>query len=322
MKELSDTKHFLYESEPGSAEFKNRKEKYLSLYFAKRGKYEKGFLANMTIRQHQLLHKILLWGIRISNRLQGNQYRLLRDDRADIKMPKVFVATHIGKSDIEMICEAIKEHCYILTNGFEALYHTFDGFVLSLNGVIYFNYEDKTDRKRAAAKMVEILRSGGNVLIFPEAAYNLTPNVPVTPLNWGAVKAAQAADAQIVPVAIEQYGKNFIICIGKFDMSKYGKDENGVSHAVRELRDTLASLKWEIWENEPGSTHTEAAKTDWDAYIAAQLEGTGDTPEDVIRERYRDKTVTFPEEAFAHLDRLIPCRENAFLLRGIKSVRN
>lgn len=52
----------------------------------------------------------------------------------------------------------------------------------------------------------------------------------------------------IVPVAAEQYGKHFKINIGaNFDMSEYrdGTEEKSRA-AIRDLRDTLAALKYEI----------------------------------------------------------------------------
>ena len=35
----------------------------------------------------------------------------------------------------------------------------------------------------------------------------------------------------------------------------------------------------------------------------------------IEEERFHDKTATSPKEAFAFMERLMPCRENAFLLR-------
>ena len=37
--------------------------------------------------------------------------------------------------------------------------------------------------------------------------------------------------------------------------------------------------------------------------------------EEELHTKFVDKSVSSPEEAFAHLNRLIPCKENAFLFR-------
>lgn len=97
--------------------------------------------------------------------------------------------------------------------------------------------------------MIEHLQQGGNLMYFPEGTWNLSPNLPVLPCYWGIVGVAQKGNAVIVPIAAEQYRKHFIINIGEnFDMSKYGIDK---TLAISELRDALATLKWEIWENQP-----------------------------------------------------------------------
>lgn len=48
-------------------------------------------------------------------------------------------------------------------------------------------------------------------------------------------------------MAVEQYGKHFKINIGEnFDTSLYGENSKEKRRAIRELRDMLATLKYEI----------------------------------------------------------------------------
>lgn len=55
---------------------------------------------------------------------------------------------------------------------------------------------------------------------------------------------------EIVPVAAEQYDKHFKINIRKnFDMNEYGEGTAEKARAIKDLRDTLATLKYEIGEN-------------------------------------------------------------------------
>ena len=74
-----------------------------------------------------------------------------------------------------------------------------------------------------------------------------------------------------MPIAAEQYGKHFEISIGKnIDMNQYGGDANEKSRAISELRDTLATLKWEIWENHPVK-RSEIREGEWDEYCEARF---------------------------------------------------
>lgn len=113
--------------------------------------------------------------------------------------------------------------------------------------------------------MIDHLRQGGNLMYFPEGTWNLSPNLPVLPCYWGIVDVAQKGNAVIVPIAAEQYGKHFVINIGEnFDMSRYDSDK---ALAITELRDTLAALKWEIWESQSIRHRKEVDADEWNAYV-------------------------------------------------------
>lgn len=63
----------------------------------------------------------------------------------------------------------------------------------------------------------------------------------------GIIDIAKKTGAIIQPVAVEQYGKHFKINIGEnFDTSLYGENSKEKRRAIRELRDMLATLKYEI----------------------------------------------------------------------------
>lgn len=86
-------------------------------------------------------------------------------------------------------------------------------------------------------------------MYFPEGTWNLTPNLPMLPCYWGIVDIAKQGGAVVIPVAAEQYGKHFKINIGEnFDMNAYGEGIAEKARAIADLRDVLATLKYEIWE--------------------------------------------------------------------------
>lgn len=86
---------------------------------------------------------------------------------------------------------------------------------LKLNGVIPLETKNKVDRKVAYNRSIELLNNGGNLLIYPEGAWNVSPNELVMKTFVGTVRMARETGVQIVPIAVEQYGKNFYFNIGK-----------------------------------------------------------------------------------------------------------
>lgn len=92
--------------------------------------------------------------------------------------------------------------------------------------------------------------------------------------------------------------------------------ENAVKLATAELRDILCTLKWEIWEKHGKALRADIPNDYMRTFIAGYEEQMDEvyTMEDVRNTRYHPEA-TSPEEAFAFMQHLIPCWENAFLFR-------
>lgn len=56
---------------------------------------------------------------------------------------------------------------------------------------------------------------GGDLLIYPEGAWNITENQVVMPLYTGTAEMAIRTGAEIIPIAIEQGGKRYYANIGE-----------------------------------------------------------------------------------------------------------
>lgn len=66
------------------------------------------------------------------------------------------------------------------------------------------------------------------------------------PLFAGTAEMAIRTGAEIVPIAFEKFGKNFVVNIGKNITPKnYALSQKQELTVL--LRDTLSTLKWEIW---------------------------------------------------------------------------
>lgn len=187
----------------------------------------------------------------MKNRLGGFSYEFIDNKSCmNINKPIIFAITHVGKYDIEIISEAIKEHYYLLSGDFEHIQGVIDAPFLGINDVIYFNEKIKDDRASVSGRMIEILKQGGNLMYFPEGTWNLSPNLPVLPCYWGIIEEAKKGDAIIVLIAACQYDKHFKINIGQnIDPALFGDDSYGKTTAIELIRNTLASLSWEIYES-------------------------------------------------------------------------
>ena len=114
----------------------------------------------------------------------------------------------------------------------------------------------------------------------------------------------------------EQYDRHFKINIGEnFDMNKYGARVEEKARAIKELRDVLGTLKYEIWESVPARLE-ELIADDWGIYVEERFcEWPYFNPQYIAGLVYQPKDVTSPQKAFAYKKKLIPPKVNAFLLR-------
>ncbi|MBR1702339.1 MAG: 1-acyl-sn-glycerol-3-phosphate acyltransferase [Lachnospiraceae bacterium] len=317
MTNLSALQKRLSETGISNEEYLLREKEFQDAYYACRSRAENGLFGRMSLKTRKRLHFIILSIFTIKNHLSGFTHRILCDGRQMVDRPLIFAVTHVGKYDIEVVSEAIRDHYYLLMGDYEHIQGKVEEPFLNLNGVIYFNEKVKEERQAVPGRMVDVLRNGGNLMYFPEGAWNLSPNLPVLPCYWGIIDVAREGNAVIVPIAADQYGKHFDIAIGEnMDMNLYGDGKDEKSRAITDLRDTLASLKWEIWRQH-SAKRSEIVEDEWENYCNDRCrEWSEDFSREFLDEYiYKPKGVTTPAEAFAFMRSLKPCRENAFLFR-------
>ena len=296
-------------------ERQKREERFYKLYYQLRKKEENSILGSLSLSARKRLHKLVLLIYTIKNRLGGFSFEIVNNERKPTNRPIIFAVTHVGKFDIEVISEAIKDHYYLLSGDYEHIQGIIDAPFLAINGVFYFNEKVKSDRAAVSEKMIQHLKSGGNLMYFPEGTWNLSPNLPVLPCYWGIVDIAQKGNAIIVPIAAEQYGKHFKINIGKnFDMNHFGYSSLEKTKAINGLRDTLATLKWDIWKSESIRKRVEITSDEWDIFLEKRFkEWPYFNLEYIDNLVFKPKGVINPDTVFAHLSLLQPNLSNAFL---------
>lgn len=81
----------------------------------------------------------------------------------------------------------------------------------------------------------------------------------------GTASMALKTGADIIPMAVEQYGKRFIVSIGEnIDSTLWEKEK--ISELSEYLRDQMATLKWEIIEHngfQPYESITDELRNNW-----------------------------------------------------------
>jgi hypothetical protein len=268
------------------------------------------------MKLRKALHPILIHGLNIMHFFRGQKITIIGDKRIQTDRPIIFAATHIGWDDIEMIMTVIGEHAYLFWGDPHESYRTMDGFLLNLNGTVIIDTGDKTDRYIGKENSVHLLNLGTNLLIFPEGVWNTSENQLVQYLYSGAAEMAIRSGADIVPVAIMQFNKEFRINIGRNISSDKWRLEQKQS-LTDYLREVMASLKWEIYETQEITPRKSIPENASEKYRQSFIDmGKGIIPwQEFVDTTFHPRNIVTPEEAFAYQDKLIPCRENAFLFR-------
>lgn len=269
------------------------------------------------ITKSRVWHFVLWHLLRLMRLSKQQKLFVIADDRERKKNPVVYACTHIGYDDVAMTFEAVKSPCWLFWGNPGVAYRTLDGKMAEKNGAVFLDTYDKEDRKIAKQLAIRVLKQGMSLLIYPEGAWNLTENLPVMKLYRGVVDMAMETGADIVPIAIEQYGKNFYVNIG--ENINYSNREKNRQELTDELRDALATLKWEIWER-MGVEERQSVPENLQEHFAKNIleeawEAYPYTMEEWEAEWFHDKDKPEPEEVFAFLEKLPVKKETVFLLR-------
>lgn len=232
--------------------------------------------------------------------------------------PKIFVCTHIGGNDVQRAFQIIKDPAWLMFGNPGVVYKKAIYQGLKLNGVLPLETFDKVDRKITYNRALELLFDGGNLLIFPEGAWNVSPHELIMKLFVGAVRLAQESGAEIIPLALEQYGKTFYYHLGEGYTIPQNSDKS-LYELRDELREKLATLKWDILLTQEPLKRDEIPE-DYlqqfqDDIIGRCNYGYGFSLQDALREKFHDKTIINEEEVFSFLENLEINTYNAFLAK-------
>ena len=269
------------------------------------------------------LHGLVKTIIDIEKKLEGFSTEILSDESIKGERPRIYAVTHVARFDIESAVEAAKEGAYIVWGDPGELYRNPERLFLEMIGMLFVDTDNKEDRHISLENMVKLLKQGGNIIIFPEGAWNITENEVVMKLFTGVIEAAVRGNADIVPVAVEKDENNkYYVKVGKNispDTLSLGNKREGAD----DLRDVLATLKWDIWEHieqEHGLTKRSELPHDASEQFLESImkdSDNGYTTDVIDASRFIDRKETSPDDAFAHLQDIKRNENNAFLFENM-----
>lgn len=238
---------------------------------------------------------------------------LLNNFHAIPGKPIIFAGNHSMPFDFPILTKATKRRSYVFV-GRQHL-PLVDRIFFVLNGVIFADRKNKQEMAAAKRTLLKYLSLGQSIAWFPEGTWNLTPNLLMLPMKWGIIEVARHANAQIIPLALD-YDRDKNLCRIKYGQPITGNDLKNNAAGIRHLRDTMATLRWDMMSDKPMlsrvKTDPEALKADVEKAIAEYPTLDWEYEQSCI---YMPPNYIAPDTAFEHLRHLIPCRENAFLFR-------
>ena len=266
-----------------------------------------------------LWHYILIFVLMIERLLRGTKIQIVNKEQMNIvkgiQEPIIFAPTHCGKFDIQTLAEVLWRYRWSLLSGDNKwLPGTVEGYWLKFHGVIYVDRDDKEWRARAKQEMIKHLQNGGNIMMYPEGTWNLSPNLPMLPLFRGIADIAKETNATIIPFAqeIDDKNKTYYVKIGE----PIYPTKEPIS-ILDDLRSQMAEMKWSLIEELPfckADYDKEKLYSEWDKYIEKRLsECSYYTFELSWKYARKEKWQIEREQIQVELSNICPTKETAFL---------
>jgi 1-acyl-sn-glycerol-3-phosphate acyltransferase len=157
---------------------------------------------------YQTIHPLLLAMMKV----RGKQIYYLNQCSV-IQGAAIYAVNHSARYDLPIAAEAIGTHAFVLA-GKQRL-ELMDRIGMSLNGAIWVDRKDKKQRANVKNRIVQLLKKGNKIIMFPEGTWNLTPSKPMLPLYWGCIDIARETGSPIVPLILEYRGTECFVKFGE-----------------------------------------------------------------------------------------------------------
>ena len=227
------------------------------------------YFSKFAIKLRQLISKPMKV---IIKKIVTKKVTIVRNDFEPNGKPTIYLANHGFYEDIMAVISSIEDNVNLLI-GVEGKSNTpkpIEKLALWLNGYLQINRRSKESKNKGFDSMVKILQNQGNLLMFPESIWNLTPNLLMLKLHWGALRMAELTGANVVPVIIDEVNGGYSVIIGKaFNYSKY----HDRHEAIGDLRDIMATAVWELISLKEPVKRADISEEYWLNHIRKELSG-------------------------------------------------
>lgn len=287
----------------------NKEEENLSTtqlidYYKNLRKYYKDELIEFKIKFLKFINPFVCFLMKTTKNFK---IKIINKEKLAVNGPTIYVANHSNFHDIPTMCEIVPSPFTILL-GVQNL-RIIDKIVFFLNGRIYVDRHDSVSKANSKIDLIKTIVNGGNLLVFPEATWNLTENKLILPLNWGVIDVAKKTKATIKPIVMEYEDDECNIMIGD-DFTV--KENDSKQEKIEELTEQMATMKWELIERKGISNRKDIGKQDLDIYT---IDRCAEYP--CLDVEYEKSVIRRPyiteEEAFEHLKNIEINQNNLFL---------
>ena len=251
----------------------------------------------------KIIHPVLVQGTKLFDhcRLQLVGTNPIKQ----VSEPIIFVVNHSNGHDFPMVAQAIQKHFYILAD-FTMKKDIVVNVLNRLNGCVYVDRKNSKSKKNSKDALVDHLKKGHNILLFPEGTWNLHPSKLLLPLNWGCIDLSKETNAPIVPIALLYKENEAFVNIGEPFIPKEDKQIEIIN-----LEERITTLLWETMISFAPLNRSDIPNNFSDSFIEEQLSTYKKLDlqyeTSVIRKDSNDT------DAFAHLNTITPTICNAFL---------
>lgn len=212
------------------------------------------------------LHHILLT-IMVNQRKQRKQeLHILNKHPICDEQVAIWAVNHSCRYDVPITCEVIGHRVNILA-GKQRLDFV-DRICFWLNGVVWVDRQSAKHKKKASKKLLKLLQKSEGIVIYPEGTWNLEPSMPLLSMYWGCIDLAKQSGVPIIPLILEFKGLD---CYAKCGTPIYVQKADEKSAKFEELKETMATLKWEMWEMFPQESRSELDLKIWDKEKEARI---------------------------------------------------
>lgn len=146
-------------------------------------------------------------------------------------------------------------------------------------GLVLVTKDKRNQEKRMQAKldMISLLLKGHSILIYPETAWNLSPNKLHLPLNWGFIDIAQKTGVPIIPMNINcvydtSTSKERITHIHiRYSKAIYVSRNDDLIEKLNEFSEVMATTEWDMLEKRGVFSRSSISNMDYINFVKGKI---------------------------------------------------